>query len=279
MKNLFNKILPHEILFNLFLLITAGRLWYHTGLSLESVTYTLLPCLLLLYAYVFRKKWKLRLIIYYIIMNLLFGSLGIISPLLNPEGKKDLLLQHWDNILFGGNISLMLMPYMKYWLTEILAFCYMLFMIQLPVACIYYLFKPLKTAKGFYAGLFCLYAIGYTGYLFFPAVGPYLAMQDIFPSPVKAGPIMDFLHYMYPKGTNYTDVFPSLHCAVSCFILLFDSKYNKIRFRYYLLPCIGLWLSTVYLRYHYLIDCVAGFALALIIFAFSQFYMKYLEDN
>jgi membrane-associated phospholipid phosphatase len=27
-------------------------------------------------------------------------------------------------------------------------------------------------------------------------------------------------------------------------------------------PCIGLWLATIYLRYHYFVDVVVGFALA-----------------
>ena len=277
MKKLFSKILPHELLFNLFLFITAARLWYRTGCSVNSVLYTLLPIVLLLYAYVFRSRWKWRLVIYFIVMNLVFGSLEFVSPLINPQGKKDALLQHWDNLLIGGNVSLWLTPYMTYWRTEILAACYMLFMIQLPVACFYYLFQPLKTAKGFYAGLFSLYAFGFMGYLLVPAVGPYLAMADVFGGPIQGGPVMDFLHYMYPKGTNYTDVFPSLHCAVSMFILLFDSKYHKLRFWSYLIPCMGLWLSTVYLRYHYAVDCVVGFALAISMFIFAEIYMKKWE--
>ncbi len=278
MKKLFSKILPHELLFNLFLFITAGRLWYMTGCSASSVLYTILPIMLLIYAYVFRSHWKWRLLIYFVVMSLIFGSLEFVSPLINPQGKMDALLQHWDNLLIGGNISVWITPYMSYWMTEILAACYMLFMIQLPVACFYYLFQPLKTAKGFYVGLFSLYALGFMAYLLVPAVGPYLAMADTFGGPIQAGPVMNFLHYMYPKGTNYTDVFPSLHCAVSLFILLFDFKYHKLRFWGYLIPCVGLWVSTVYLRYHYTVDCAAGFALAICMFVFAEIYMKKWEE-
>lgn len=279
MKKLFTNLLPHEILFNLFLLITAGRLWWMTGFTGSSIVYTLLPIMLIIYAYVFRAKLKWRLVIYFVVMNLLFASLGYISPMINPGGKVDAMLQHWDEVLIGGNLSVWIAPYMSYWMTEILAVCYMLFMIQLPVACVYYLFQSPKTAKGFYVGMFSLYAVGYMGYLLVPAVGPYLAMADTFGGPIQAGPVMDFLHYMYPKGTNYTDVFPSLHCAVSTFILLFDCKHHKIRFWGYLLPCVGLWISTVYLRYHYTVDCIAGFILAISMFYFAEFYMKHLEEK
>src|SRR5208282_3286332 len=63
-------------------------------------------------------------------------------------------------------------------------------------------------------------------------------------------------------GSNKVDVFPSLHCAVSSFLLFFDRRHRPWRFKLYLVPAIGLWLSTIYLRYHYLIDVLCGFALA-----------------
>jgi membrane-associated phospholipid phosphatase len=58
------------------------------------------------------------------------------------------------------------------------------------------------------------------------------------------------------------DVFPSLHCAVSAFFLFFDLLHRRWRFWLYLVPCVGLWLSTIYLRYHYFIDVICGFVLA-----------------
>ena len=58
------------------------------------------------------------------------------------------------------------------------------------------------------------------------------------------------------------DCFPSLHCAVSSYILFFDRRHRRWRFWLYLVPCVGLWVSTLYLRYHYFVDLVAGFALS-----------------
>jgi membrane-associated phospholipid phosphatase len=73
-------------------------------------------------------------------------------------------------------------------------------------------------------------------------------------------------------GTNGVDVFPSLHCAASLYLLLFDYRHDRRRFWGYLVPCVGLWLSTIYLRYHYLIDDFAGFALALLAIAIARRY-------
>ena len=57
-------------------------------------------------------------------------------------------------------------------------------------------------------------------------------------------------------------VFPSLHCAVTLYLLLFDRQHRPARFKLLLLPCIALWFSTLYLRYHYFIDVLCGFALS-----------------
>lgn len=278
LKKFLNKYLPHEILFTAFLAVLTTRLYIHTGFSAFSALFTFITVLCGVWGSCFRNRQIIRLGFYFILMNMIFVPLGSVSPLINA-GKVDGLLQHWDNILIGGNMSLWLEPYMSSLLTEILAVCYMLFMIHLYAACFYYLFMDKKHAKGFYAGLFSLYAFGFTGYIFFPAVGPYLAMADSFATPVTGWHMTDLLHYMYPKGTNYTDVFPSLHCAVSAFILFFDCQYHKLRFRWYLLPCIGLWFSTVYLRYHYFVDCLAGFVLAAAILLATRYYMDRIAEK
>jgi membrane-associated phospholipid phosphatase len=63
-------------------------------------------------------------------------------------------------------------------------------------------------------------------------------------------------------GSNRVDVFPSLHCAVSGYILGFSFRYQRREFWLLLLPICGLWLATIYLRYHYLVDVLFGLALS-----------------
>jgi membrane-associated phospholipid phosphatase len=67
---------------------------------------------------------------------------------------------------------------------------------------------------------------------------------------------------MVEQGSNRVDVWPSLHCAVSAFILGFAWRHHRKEFHYLLLPVAGLWFSTLYLHYHYFIDVLSGFALA-----------------
>jgi membrane-associated phospholipid phosphatase len=58
--------------------------------------------------------------------------------------------------------------------------------------------------------------------------------------------------------------------AVSGFLLGFDFRHKRRRFWLYLVPCAGLWFSTQYLRYHYLIDLLCGIVLALLALGIAE---------
>jgi membrane-associated phospholipid phosphatase len=62
--------------------------------------------------------------------------------------------------------------------------------------------------------------------------------------------------------------FPSLHSAVTLLALIFAWKYTRITFWLILPFCLGLFISTIYLRHHYVIDIFAGWALAIPVFIF-----------
>ena len=56
--------------------------------------------------------------------------------------------------------------------------------------------------------------------------------------------------------------FPSLHAAVSLVALIYAWRFLRAWF-WLLLPfCLGLWVSTIYLRHHFVVDLIAGWALA-----------------
>jgi membrane-associated phospholipid phosphatase len=71
------------------------------------------------------------------------------------------------------------------------------------------------------------------------------------------------------------DVFPSVHVAASLYLLRFDWRHWRRRFWWVLAPCIVLWLSTLYLRFHYFVDLLAGAAVALVGWWIAQ---KYSPD-
>ena len=271
------RILPHEFLWLVYLAIQFGLLLYHAPLSVW--TYFTFGMIILVAGLVFCHNTFIRLGTYVLIMNGMFTALRYISPLINPEGHVDTFLNNIDLSLFGRNLSLALEPFSYPVLTEILSVAYMLFMLQLFLGWVLYLLRPGQARQRFFVGAMSLYALGFIGYILFPAYGPYLFLKESFSDPLNAGIFRALLNWCYPKGTNYTDVFPSLHCGVSLLILGADYFYNKKAFKIWLPICILLWFSTVYLRYHYVIDCIVGFILAVICLYLMRHYRYQKGDT
>jgi membrane-associated phospholipid phosphatase len=269
------RLLPHEILFGLFLVVMALRLVPAVGpWSTDSLVFIALIALnVALIVFAERRPgtaaWKARLLFYPMAMNIVFQQLRTAIPAVHP-GKADALLREIDLHLVGGNLSLALEPWVQPLATEALSLCYLLFFPYLAFSIVFYFFfAELEVLKKFFAGLFSLYGIGFLGYSLVPAGGPYLAMSGEFTVPLAGWRFTEWNQAIVAMGSNGVDVFPSLHCAVSAFLLGFDYRHRRWRFWAYLVPALGLWISTIYLRYHYFIDVVAGFALAVLALAIA----------
>ena len=205
--------------------------------------------------------WRFRLAFYPIAMNVLFQTLADAVPLLHP-GSMDATLQRIDELIVGRNLSLRMEPMIARPLTEIMSFCYVLFLPYLTFSIVHYLAGPLREARPFFAGLFTLYGVGFLGYVLVPAGGPIAAMASQFQVPLDGWAVTRWTARIVEAGSNHVDAFPSLHCAVSFYLLMSDRVCKRWRFWLYLAPAAGLWVSTIYLRYHYLVDVLAGFTLA-----------------
>ncbi len=260
-------MLPHEICFGLFLLITWGRLsWVEGFFGVDALLYLALIALNLAAIGMSRARntpfaWRFGLLFYPVAMNLVFANMKTAIPRIHPA-KMDTLLHAIDTRLVGTNLSLRLQPWVHPLATEALSCCYFLFFVYLLFSLVYYFVGDLELLKRFVIGLFTLYGIGFLGYSFVPASGPCHAFAEQFRVPLQGWWMTRLNAAVVARGSNGVDVFPSLHCAISSFLLFFDRRHRPWRFRLYVVPCVGLWFSTIYLRYHYFIDVLCGFALA-----------------
>jgi membrane-associated phospholipid phosphatase len=252
------RLLPHEIAMGAFLLFTEVRLLLAEGpLGAHTLLYAgLIAANLLAIRFA---SWRIRLLYYPIAMNILFWSMGSVVAVFHP-GKEDGLLQQIDRAMLGASPCTRLHSLESPLLTELMSFCYLLFFPYLTLTLVSYYRGDLDRARRFYAGLFTIYGIGFFGYTLIPAVGPYATMA--FQAPLTGGVLTDLNARVVAAGTTGVDVFPSLHCAVSLYLLVFDARHARRRFWILLVPVVGLCFSTIYLRYHYAIDVLVGFALA-----------------
>jgi len=260
-------LLPHELFFGLFLIVMFLRLLFVVGpTDRDTLVYGVLIVVNVALIAWSRgrdsgKLWWARLWYYPVVINVVFMNMKASVMKLNSH-KWDDFLAGIDESLFGALLSVRAEALITPWLTEILSFCYLLFFPYLLFSCIYYAWRGQSDFRKLSVGLFTIYGIGFLGYAHVPAGGPHLAFPELFHTPLGGWAVSGFNAYVVEQGSNGVDVFPSLHCGVTFFLLMFDRVNARWRYRLYLVPFVGILAATIYLRYHYFIDLIIGFLLA-----------------
>jgi len=206
-------------------------------------------------------RWRIRLLLYPALMGLTFYLMpSVVAALEVP--RADVLLVKWDRAWLGHNINLAIQGWEPLMFTDVMMLAYVFFFYYLIAGPGYYCIHDLPRFRQCFAGLFVVYAMGFIGYTFLPAGGPHRFLE--FDQPLRGGWISWVAKPILDYASNGVDAFPSIHVAISLYLLVFDQWYYRRRFWCLLIPCVALWVSTVYLRYHYCVDVIAGFAIAAI---------------
>lgn len=213
-----------------------------------------------------KSGFYLHAILTVITILMIFNSLGDLIPGIWSSTFDDVLIKI-DHALFGVHPTVWMERIISPGLTALLQCAY-----------ISYYFIPLSLgvvliAKGkhdeFEEALFgivlCFY-LSYIGYLLVPAVGPRFTLDHIQTTDLQAGPfIQEIQSVLNGLEHNKTDAFPSGHTAVALMTLYYAWKKKEKALSAVLLPIVlGLIISTVYLRYHYGVDVLAGIALTIL---------------
>jgi membrane-associated phospholipid phosphatase len=173
-------------------------------------------------------------------------------------------LIEWDQRLFGFQASVALQPVISPPLTAWMELAYFFHVLNIPiVACFVYLRRSKERFREMMSGVLVITFFGLIGYLLVPAIGPIYTLRDQYTVPLSV-PLdvlnrqIEFMDFARIKR----DVFPSLHVGISFVVWLYAFR-NSRKLFWILAPFVlSLFVSTVYLRYHYLVDVVAGLILA-----------------
>jgi membrane-associated phospholipid phosphatase len=258
----------------------AGRHEVHPGLGMGILVVTLLLLKELLHQAlsapvhgpVRRESWREFLRPYlrvvrdwfpFLLIPVMYWSLwGDVTHLLVHQ-DRDAALIAWDQRLFHCQPSVALQRFVTPSLTAWMQFAYNSHIfITFLVPCFVYLRRSQSDFRRMMSGLVTLTFLGFVGYTLVPAVGPLYALKSQFTVPLyqpyeliqRGKDFMDFARIR-------RDVFPSMHVAFSFLVWLYAYRHSR-RLFWVLSPLVlSLWVSTVYLRYHYLVDCVAGLVL------------------
>jgi hypothetical protein len=259
------RLLPHEYVFTLFLALTCGRLAVHVGffnpLTLTFLGFVLASASVILWSGPEPRpwRWRVRLLLYPVLMGLTFYLMRPVVTALEVP-RADALLVNWDMVWLHSNINLAIQGWEPPLFTDLMMLAYVFFFYYLVAGPGYYCIHDLARFKQCFSGLFVVYALGFLGYTTLPAGGPHRFLE--FARPLTGGRLTRLAKPFLDYASNGVDAFPSIHVAVSLYLLAFDRMYYRRRFWRVLAPCVALWISTIYLRYHYGVDVIAGMAFA-----------------
>ena len=185
-----------------------------------------------------------------------------ITPALGSPLRDPVLLA-LDEEMFGQTPAIFCETVATPWLTDLLSLCYLTYHLYLFVAVVHAVRVPNQAHQRLSNILFTGFAIGFAGYLLVPAVGPAAAFPALFHGALPGGTIWKFTGAIIEEGSSRYDVFPSLHILITCILLDHDWREFRRRFWLMIVPVLGLMVSTIYLRYHFGVDLLAGFLLFL----------------
>jgi len=141
-----------------------------------------------------------------------------------------------------------------------------------------------------------VFYVCYLVYIFTPVIGPRVFFRDIvdfplppelqpaspptFPAVIASGPFYQIMHWIYRVFESPGAAFPSSHVAVACSTVFFSFRYLRSIRWLHLGVVILLCLSTIYCRYHYAVDVLAGaLAAALLIPLGNLLYLRFRQAD
>lgn len=195
---------------------------------------------------------------------------GIIFNMMAPfqhvivRGWMDAPLLAAEQRLLGFDLSIWMQQITHPWLTEWFMFAYMIYVPLLPVmALIAWHYRGVEGSHEYALNIVLSYSLCYLGFMLFPVASPLFYHPQLYTVPLDGGFFTWTSEILRTKGHYAGGSLPSPHCAAGTVILLTLYRSNRKWF-YVAVPVIlSLYVATVYGRFHYIEDGIAGIAVAL----------------
>lgn len=206
----------------------------------------------------------------------IFDSLEWLVHYVNPEDIDPILIR-LDYLIFNNHPTIILERVMSPLLTDILQIAYSTYyFIPISLGVVLLLNNQREEFnRTLFLILFCFY-LSYLGYILMPALGPRFTISHLQTTELQGLFIAEPLQKLLNKLEGIKrDAFPSGHTAVAVTVLYLAYRFKK-RFFWILLPIVAaLIFSTVYCRYHYVVDIIAGFGLTLLTIFLGEWYYEW----
>ncbi|UCF63862.1 MAG: phosphatase PAP2 family protein [bacterium] len=198
----------------------------------------------------------------FMLVPLFFAALHYLIPALHP-GNIDFELIRIDYLILGTHPTVWFEKFHHQWMTEILQISYLgFYILGFAVAIPLYIQNKIAEYDRLAFSILLTFYLSYIGYLAFPALGPRFFLAHLQNFPISGSSVYSAVSHALNDLENIQwDAFPSGHIAITLIFSRFLFLYLRRTFYITLPLVILLVISTVYLRYHYLVDILAGFLL------------------
>jgi hypothetical protein len=178
---------------------------------------------------------------------------------------QDRAVLGWEKTVFGVQPTVWLQKFISPPLTEWLMFSYVIYVILYPaLGALIYFRRGERPLEDYLLTLALANLVCFLGFMIFPVAGPLYYMADAYSVPFKGGFFTAWGEYIRTHVHEIGSNLPSPHCAVATVMWVMAHRYVRPAF-YVLAPTIlSLYISTFFLRYHYLSDTVVGILVALL---------------
>lgn len=211
-----------------------------------------------------KQRFYLHVLFTAVTILFIFNSLGDVIRGLRSQTYDEILIRI-DHLLFGVHPTVWMEQFITPARTALFQIAYSSYYF-IPLALGFVLIMKGKYTvfeEALFGIALCFY-LSYVGYLLVPAIGPRFTLDHAQTAGLQASQWITMLQEtLNGLEQNKTDAFPSGHTAVALVTVFYAWKFReKMLFRI-LLPLVStLIVATVYLRYHYVIDVIAGVLLA-----------------
>jgi len=199
-------------------------------------------------------------------VSICYREMSILIPAIR-HNDADLWLAHLDYAFWHANPTVWLERIASRPLTEFLQIVYSLFIpAVISVAVIFWLRRQYASFR-YYAFLIATgFLASYIGYFIVPARGPRFILRDLQHVPLQGLWLFGLLQSTLDRLESAAyDCFPSGHTELAILAWWGSRQLSSRVTNLYLAYALCIMFSTVYLRYHYTVDILAGAFLALIL--------------
>jgi membrane-associated phospholipid phosphatase len=222
------------------------------------------------------------------ILGTLLGSffqLREILPAVSPW-SMDANIYAFDLRVFGVEPSVFFDRFVNQTTTEWFAFFYFLYFGVLSVHVVPVLFwlRDEKVLARFGTGFLLIFITAHLLYMVVPGFGPYSYLRDVFQHELHGPTFWPLVRETVDAGGAQKDIFPSLHTAVPTFIAILSFRHRRsmpFKYTWGLMAFVAtqIIIATLFLRWHYLVDVIAGLILATTVAFLSPVLAKWEADR